>query len=158
LQLILNKDIAMQDYEQLFSEFLSRRGFKLTTPRRQILCTVFSLHEHFDADQLHERLAKQSQQVSRATIYRTIHLMQEAGLIQQSLRSLSRDVYEHIYGHPRHVHWVCTRCGAVLETSLDELQQEIRQASQLLKFQVDEINLTINGTCWKCQVTENENQ
>lgn len=148
----------MEEQETLFEGFLARKGLKLTTPRRQILDTVFSLHEHFDAEQLHTALKNARMEISLATVYRTLPLLVEAGLIQLSLRSSSRDLFEHIYGHPRHIHWVCSRCGQVQETSLAVLNPVLKREAAKLKFSTEEISIQVNGLCWKCQSNENENQ
>lgn len=146
----------MDDQVAVFEQFLLRKGLKLTTPRREILDAVFSLHEHFDAEQLHASLKDLKRRISLATIYRTLPLLAEAGLIQHSLRSSSRDVFEHIYGHPRHIHWICSRCGWVQETPLDRLNKSLQQEASNLKFRLDEVNIQVRGLCWKCR--ENENQ
>lgn len=146
----------MDDQVAIFEQFLLRKGLKLTTPRREILDAVFNLHEHFDAEQLHASLKDLKRRISLATIYRTLPLLAEAGLIQHSLRSSSRDVFEHIYGHPRHIHWICSRCGWVQETPLDGLNKSLQQEASNLKFRLDEVNIQVRGLCWKCR--ENENQ
>ncbi len=146
----------MDDQVAVFEQFLLRKGLKLTTPRREILDAVFNLHEHFDAEQLHASLKDLKRRISLATIYRTLPLLAEAGLIQHSLRSSSRDVFEHIYGHPRHIHWICSRCGWVQETPLDGLNKLLQQEASNLKFRLDEVNIQVRGLCWKCR--ENENQ
>ncbi len=127
----------MDNQVAAFQEFLSRKGLKLTTPRREILNAVFSLHEHFDAEQLHAVLRGLKLRISLATIYRTLPLLAEAGLIQLSLRSSSRDVFELIYGHPRHIHWICSCCGRVQETPLGEIYQGLLRESEGLKFRLD---------------------
>ncbi|HNU54206.1 MAG TPA: Fur family transcriptional regulator [Candidatus Syntrophosphaera sp.] len=146
----------MDNQVTVFKKFLFRKGLKLTTPRREILDAVFSLHEHFDAQQLHAMLKDQKRRISLATVYRTLPLLEEAGLIQHSLRSSSRDVFERIYGHPRHVHWICSCCGWVQETPLDGLKRSLLKEASSLKFRLDEVNIQVNGLCWKC--CENENQ
>ncbi len=146
----------MDNQVTVFEKFLFRKGLKLTTPRREILDAVFSLHELFDAQQLHALLKDQTRRISLAKVYRTLPLLEAAGLIQHSLRSSSRDVFEHIYGHPRHVHWICSRCGWVQETPLDDLKRSLLKEASSLKFRLDEVNIQVNGLCWKC--CENENQ
>lgn len=151
MRLILNKDSQVTDYEQAFSQYLERRGLKLTKPRRQILDSVFAVHEHFDAEQLHARMKSLSGEISLATIYRTLPLLVEAGLIQLSLRSASRDVFEHIFGHPKHIHWVCQKCGRVQETSLDELNKVLGRDAEKIRFQPQETSVQVRGLCWQCR-------
>ncbi len=148
----------MQEHEKIFVDYLKSRDLKLTRSRRIILNTVFELHEHFDVEQLYDHIKGIASDVSRATIYRTLPLLIESGLIQQSVRNASRDVFEHIYGHPKHLHWICNRCGNVIETDMSELMPLIKRGARQLKFQSEDFKFNIRGTCWKCQTAENENQ
>jgi Fur family ferric uptake transcriptional regulator len=148
----------MEKQEVIFQDYLVGKGLKLTATRRDILDVVFSLHEHFDAEQLHSELKSLKRKISLATVYRTLPLLAEAGLIQHSLRSSSRDVYEHIFGHPRHVHWICSKCGQVQESSLDSLAGALHKEARNMKFRLDEVNIQAKGICWKCQTNENKNQ
>lgn len=148
----------MRDYEDLFNTFLYSRGLKLTASRRIILDTVFALHEHFDAEQLHTRLKEARRVISLATVYRTLPLLVEAGLIQLSLRFSSRDVFEHIYGYPRHIHWLCSSCGGVQETGLEAIKPALARAADKLQFRLDEITVQVRGVCWKCQQSASDSQ
>lgn len=148
----------MQEHEVIFEAFLVKQGLKFTKTRKLILDTVFNLHEHFDVEQLYDIIHKVSRDVSRATVYRTIPLLVEAGLIQSSVRSDSRDKYEHIYGHPRHSHWVCKNCGLVIETDIQDLMKMMQSKATTQNFRIDEVNLTVYGLCWKCRNNANESQ
>ncbi|RPI79027.1 MAG: transcriptional repressor, partial [Planctomycetaceae bacterium] len=90
---------------------------RLTPERQAVVAEVFASHEHFDTDQLVERLKtqKDGRRVSRATVYRTVREMVEAGLLRQVARTQNREVYEHDYGYPRHDHLICSKCGALIE-------------------------------------------
>ncbi|HAN41553.1 MAG TPA: transcriptional repressor [Candidatus Cloacimonetes bacterium] len=144
----------MQEHEKIFSRFLAKKGLRLTLPRKQILDAVFSLHSHFDAEQLYDVLRIRNAEVSLATIYRTLPLLLESGLIQHSMRQESRDMYEHIFGHPRHLHWICRQCGAVSETSLDAIMPYLEQAAREQHFELEDYSLNLMGLCWRCK---NEN-
>jgi len=148
----------MSDFQSEFGGYLSRHGLKHTKPRRQIVETVFAFHDHFDAEQLYERVKLVSSDVSRATVYRTISLLVDSGLVQRSLRSSARDLYEHIFGHQQHIHWVCRGCGAVQETPLEELKPHFEKVAADMRFALEDISLNVKGLCWKCRQDENENQ
>ena len=148
----------MSNYQSQFGEYLSKHGLKHTQPRRQILDTVFAFHDHFDADQLYERVRQVSTDVSRATVYRTIALLVDSGLVQRSLRSSARDLYEHIFGHAQHIHWICRRCGMVQESPLEELKPMLNKVAGDLQFSLEDITLNLKGLCWKCRHDEIENQ
>ncbi|HOV16069.1 MAG TPA: transcriptional repressor [Candidatus Cloacimonadota bacterium] len=145
----------MQQPEIIFSAFLTHKGLKFTPARQLILQTVFKLHEHFDREQLYEQIHKVNRDVSRATVYRTIPLLVEAGLVQKSMRSETRDEFEHIYGHPKHAHLICRNCGAIAETGLQQLEKQILNIAKVQNFQLETIKLEITGLCWKCQSDEN---
>ncbi len=148
----------MQEHENIFEAFLAEKGLKFTLPRKLILDTVFGLHEHFDAEQLYDLIHRVSKEVSRATVYRTLPLLVEAGLIQRSVRSESRDTFEHIWGHPRHAHWVCKVCGSVHETDMQDAVRILQAKARAQNFSLTEINLTLTGICWKCQNHATESQ
>jgi len=146
----------MPDYQVKFQSFLQDRGLKLTRSRKLILDAAFALHEHFDAETLHDRIKDLN--VSLATVYRTLPLMVDAGLIQLAIRSNGRDRFEHIWGHPRHVHWICENCKAVYETDLDLLTPQLELAAKAQKFKINKISISISGLCWKCRNNANESQ
>ncbi len=148
----------MQEYEKIFRDFLKRRGLKLTEPRKLILDAAFSVHHHFTVEQLFRLVKAESSLVSLATVYRTLPLLIEAGLLQQSMRSSSRDSFEHILGHPRHIHWICEACGAVIESDLDEVKPIVESDAERFKFELREIKLNVIGLCWKCKQSENNLQ
>jgi len=156
--ILIIKEVIMHDHANKFREFLLGKGLKLTEPRQLILDAAFEVHEHFDAEQLYDRIKLVSNDISLATVYRTLPLLIEAGLIQRSGRNAFRDTYEHIYGHPRHVHWICDRCHSVTETDVKDLLPAISKVSSKLSFQLTEPKLNFHGICWKCQSLENENQ
>jgi Fur family transcriptional regulator, ferric uptake regulator len=146
----------MLEPARIFASFLDRKKLKFTRPRRLILDTVFGLHGHFDIEYLYDLIHQVSKDVSRATVYRTIPLLLEAGLVQRSLRSEARDKFEHIYGHPRHAHWICRNCGAVLETGLQEFTTLVNDKARSQNFSPENVGLEITGLCWKCKNSENE--
>lgn len=148
----------MKDYELIFKEFLDKKGLKYTAPRRVILDTVFALHEHFNAEELYASIKNLRQGISLATVYRTIPLMLEAGLVQHALRSSGRERFEHIFGHPKHIHWLCKGCGAIMESDLQSLFPAVAEQATALRFKLEEIELSIKGLCWKCTALANENQ
>ncbi len=100
--------------EEKFREFLEIRGEKLTEPRRILIRHIFDSHKHFDADELVADLRTKGRGVSRSTVYRTLRLLVEAGLLRE-LRLTNRSAYEHDYGYPSHDHMHCTECNAIVE-------------------------------------------
>jgi Fur family ferric uptake transcriptional regulator len=135
--------------EDKFREFLEIRGEKITEPRRILVRHIFDSHKHFDADELVADLRAAGRKVSRATVYRTLRLLVDAGLLRE-LRLTNRTAYEHDYGYPSHDHLHCTQCDRVVEFSNDEIRR-IREAISLTNgFRPVGHRFVITGICSNC--------
>jgi len=134
-----------------FEEFVQSRGKRRSSQRRVIVEQVFSRHDHFDADDLIEQLREvaRDRKVSRATVYRTLTELVDAGLLRE-MDLKGRKVYEHDYGYPQHDHLHCQKCDKLIEFSSDELK-EIRDAvGREHQFRVLGHRLIISGICAEC--------
>ena len=136
--------------EDKFREFLAIRGEKLTQPRRVLVRHIFDSHKHFDADELVADLHAADRRVSRSTVYRTLHLLVEAGLLRE-LRLTNRTVYEHDYGYPSHDHLHCTECNAIVEFNNDEVRKLRDAVSLQYGFRPTGHRLIISGVCAACR-------
>ncbi len=135
-----------------FREYLATQGMRLTHERSVIVEDVFSQHEHFDTDQIVERLTpgKTGRRVSRASVYRTVGLLEEAGLIRKVARNNERDVYEHDYGYPRHDHFICDRCDNLIEFENDRVAELIEELARETGFRMTGHRLEVYGICQEC--------
>lgn len=140
----------MENYKTIFERFLQKKKLKNTHARQVILKEVFLKHNHFDAEELYTNLRKKKYRISRATVYRTMPLLINAGLVQKSLRCLERDYYEHIYGHPHHDHMICIKCGKIIEFSDERIEKLQEDVCRKYKFNSIEHRLGIRGLCSKC--------
>ena len=146
----------MQEHEKLFSEFLKTKGLKLTGPRKVILDIIFTYHQHFNVDALYDVIRKDHQNVSRATIYRTMPLLVESGLIKQSLRCQSKDYYEHIHGHKDHLHLLCIKCGNIIEIESKVIDETLARLAAEKNFILNDYNLGAKGVCEACTNKEKQ--
>jgi Fur family ferric uptake transcriptional regulator len=135
--------------ESKFREFLEIRGEKLTEPRRVLINHIFSTHKHFDADELVADLRSSGSRVSRSTVYRTLRLMVEAGLLRE-LRLTNRTAYEHNYGYPSHDHLHCTECNTVVEFNNEEIRRIRDEVSAQFGFRAANHRFIITGVCSAC--------
>ena len=141
-------DLAARPVDK-FREFLEIRGEKLTEPRRILVGQIFDSHKHFDADELVADLRAAGRRVSRSTVYRTLRLLVEAGLLRE-LRLTNRTAYEHDYGYPSHDHLHCTECNAVVEFRDDEIRRLRESISLGHGFRPSGHRFIITGTCPAC--------
>ena len=138
-----------QGAEEKFREFLQIRGEKLTAARRTLVAQIFANHKHFDADELISDLQASGQRVSRATVYRSLRLLVEAGILRE-LRLTNRTVYEHDHGYPSHDHMHCTSCGSILEFTNEEISLLSERLATLHGFRASGHRFVISGECGKC--------
>ncbi|MCB0278410.1 MAG: transcriptional repressor [Calditrichaeota bacterium] len=113
---------------KIFKNYLKKNNLKMTQERMLILEEVFSTHEHFEADELLERMKKKSLNVSRATVYRTLDVLTNCNLVAKDNFGGATAKYEHIYGHKHHDHIICIDDDTIIEfydERIEKLQEEI---------------------------------
>jgi len=137
--------------EEKIRYYLKEKGLKFTPEREAILETVFSLHRHFDVEELYDILRVNSKNISRATIYRTIPLLIESHLIQETMHCTGNTKYEHVYGHEHHDHIICIKCGSIIEFCDDRIENLQEEICKKFKFKAVEHRLGIKGYCIECQ-------
>ena len=141
---------ALQAWQE-FVSFLKARNDRITQPRRIILDTLFDHPGHFSAEQLAADLARGGNRVSRGTIYRTLGLLTEAGLLRRVHGVGVHTYYEHVPGRERHGHMVCNRCGQLIEFDTTAVTTELRRACRQQNFVSSGHSVTIFGTCESCR-------
>lgn len=111
-----------------FSEFLARNRLRLTRERRTILDEMLQIRGHFDADALLLHFKGRGLPVSRATLYRTLARLVEAGLVHKIEMAQGQARYEVMFGRHHHDHMICLTCGRLIEfesREIERLQEEI---------------------------------
>jgi Fur family ferric uptake transcriptional regulator len=134
-----------------WTEFLAARKLRATLPRRQILETIAQLPGPFDAEALRLRLRGQGRKLSRATIYRTLALLQGAGVLRRVQLVEGFLHYELARPNdPRH-HLVCRRCGATREVLDPAMSRALGEMARVAAFEPDEVSIRIRGLCARCR-------
>ncbi|QDU39148.1 Ferric uptake regulation protein [Maioricimonas rarisocia] len=148
---LANVDVAVTPAEK-YREFLATKGLRMTRERAIIVDEVFSSHEHFDAEQLIQRLAlrKNGRRVSRSTIYRSLALLEEAGLLRKVARQDDREIWEHDYGYPQHDHLICERCGRLIEFHNESISEILDEVARSHGFRMEGHRLEVHGLCDDC--------
>jgi Fur family ferric uptake transcriptional regulator len=140
-----------QSPEEKFREYLASRPKpqRYTDQQRDMVSYVFRQHNHFDADQLIDAMKQAGFKVSRATVYRTLGKLVEAGLLRK-LELGPRSCYEHDYGYPQHEHLQCGTCRKMIEFQSPELEEALRAVCREHRFNASGHTLLIRGTCVEC--------
>jgi len=140
-----------QSPENKFREYLASRPKpqRYTGQQRDMVRYIFGQHNHFDADQLIDDMKRAGFNVSRATVYRTLNKLVDAGLLRR-LELGPRMFYEHDYGYPQHEHLYCQKCGKMIEFQNPAIEAVIRDVSMQHNFHAEGHSFIIRGTCAEC--------
>jgi Fur family transcriptional regulator, ferric uptake regulator len=140
-----------QSPEDKFREYLASRprAQRYTGQQRDMVKFIFSKHHHFDADQLIDDLKAAAFNVSRATVYRTLNKLVDAGLLRR-IDVGPRMFYEHDYGYPQHEHLYCQSCHKMIEFQYPAMEIVVRNICQQHNFQMHGHSFIIRGLCADC--------
>jgi Fur family ferric uptake transcriptional regulator len=134
--------------KQRFMDFLADRHLRLTAQRRTIIDTAFGTSQHFTAEQLLAWSRRRDQSVSRATVYRTLPLLTESGLVREMDFGKDYKFYDPNYAdHPNHNHIICEDCDKIVEFESEPLKQLENEISRRLGFSVQSQRLQISARC-----------
>jgi Fur family transcriptional regulator, ferric uptake regulator len=131
-------------------------GSKRSSKRESIL-DVFLRHEgHLSADDLYDLIHRGDQHISRATVYRALQWMVEAGIARKVDFGEGRFRYEHSYRHPRHFHLICQACNRSSEFLSSDIEALIEEIAAARSFAAGQSVLQIYGTCEECRTGRTE--
>jgi len=134
--------------KQRFLEFLERKALRLTSQRQVIVDTVFSTEQHFTAEQLLEWSRARDRSISRATVYRTLPLLTESGLVRELDLGKDQKVYDPNYAdHPNHNHIICHDCDRIVEFESEKLERLESEITRNLGFSLKAQRLQISASC-----------
>jgi len=137
--------------EKVFREYLKNKRLKFTKERALILRNIAVRDGHFDPEELYIGMREKGLKVSKASIYRTLPLLLESGLIEQVERTEKHAHYEKTFGRNHHDHMLCISCGSIIEfysEALEDLQNKICNKKG---FSGITHTLEIKGYCSKCR-------
>lgn len=134
-----------------FKDLLEEKGLKLTYERKFIFDEISHLKNHFDADSLYERFRSRGLRISRDTVYRTIPLLLESGVIQKSVGEGKREFFERTSAKGHHDHIVCVRCRKIIEFRCEEIENLQEQVCSEHGFKLIFHDHRLFGYCRDCQ-------
>lgn len=134
----------------IVQQSMRAHGLRWTGQRELIVRTAFSTHEHFTAEELLGYCRVRDPGISRATVYRTLQVLEKAGFVEGLEAGDGGRRFEHVLGHSHHDHMVCLGCGAILEFVDEELEARQELAARRLGFQIERHSLRIYGRCKAC--------
>ena len=120
--------------------------------KRDLIVNVFLRQEgHLTADDLYDLIRREDQKISRATVYRTLQWMEEAGIARKVDFGEGRFRFEHSYRHPRHFHLICKTCNRTFEFLSSDIEALLEEVAAARNFTPRQSILQIHGTCESCR-------
>jgi Fe2+ or Zn2+ uptake regulation protein len=135
--------------ELMLSRVLRERGQRVTPQRLAIARTIRELNRHTTAETVFGRVSEQMPGVSLPTVYATLDLLEELGLVRRVPTETGTAVYD-----PRtedHHHLVCRSCGEIMDVDAPVDRGELLAAARTLGFTPDDAQVVVRGLCANCR-------
>ncbi|HYE84233.1 MAG TPA: Fur family transcriptional regulator [Clostridia bacterium] len=143
----------MREFEYLRQK-LKEKGYKLTPQRRSILDIILETEgRHLSAEEIYELVKNKCPDIGLATVYRTMQMFDEVGLVYKHNFDDGRSRYElnhHNEDHQHH-HLICVGCNTVIEVEEDLLEQLEAGIEKKYNFKINNHNVKFFGYCEKCR-------
>ncbi|WP_458701101.1 Fur family transcriptional regulator [Sulfurospirillum sp. 1307] len=148
-------DIEKMEYDSLlvrFKDILKHNSLKFTKQREAVLKTLYNHDEHFTPESLYLLIKQEYPNlgVGIATIYRTLNLLEESGIVTSLSFGSSGKKYE-LGNKPHHDHIICTNCGKITEFSDDEIEKKQLEIAFKYNFKLTGHIMQLYGVCETCQ-------
>ena len=130
-------------------ERLREKGYRLTPQREMVLAAVEELG-HATPDEVLVKVHERSSSVNISTVYRTLELLEELGLVRHTHLTDRAPTY-HSRAGDDHVHLVCRGCDRVIDADMHEFDDLAAALEERHGFQADIGHLTVFGTCAECR-------
>ncbi len=126
-------------------------GGKRSSKREQIVNVFLRQEGHLSADDLVDLIRHEDQRISRATVYRTLQWMVDAGIARKVDFGEGRFRFEHSYRQPRHFHLICKNCHRSFEFLSSDIESSVEEVAIARSFTVSQSVVQIYGTCEECR-------
>jgi Fur family ferric uptake transcriptional regulator len=142
----------VESAHDVLTKFLKANGKLRATPERfAVLDAVLQSQGHFDADNLYYRMVTRGIKVSKATVYNTLELLQDCGLVSKYRFAENTSRYEKAFGRPHHHHMICLECGDIIEFINERLEKIQDEVCDDKHFVPQSSTLQIFGKCAACR-------
>lgn len=138
-------------YIEQFKAALQEDSLRLTSQRLAILEDILASGEHRECDDIYLSLHKKQRPVSRATIYRTLELLEKVGFIRKMDIGDGRFRYERKIAQSHHDHMICLKCGRIIEFVDLEIESRQVMLSKKHGFDLHYHSHHLFGICTTCQ-------
>jgi len=147
----------MNEFEKIFDEYLSGQGMTATMQQRLISRAFFGSGNPITAQNLYEMVHQDAPDIGIATVWRTMRLLQRAGLAEEQYLKAEGVHYEK--RTPRvHGRLICAKCGQPIEFETAQVLPQLRNIAQKNRFDTEEFDVSIFGICASCRKKSSRNR
>jgi Fur family ferric uptake transcriptional regulator len=147
-------DVRTQEALDRFERFLHKKDLRLTEARAAIVEAALARQGHYPIEDLIADLKARGIRGSKATVYRTLPLLAEAGILEPAIVAGDAKSYETTFGRHHHDHLLCAICGKVVEFEFEAFEILQREIAARYGFTLEAHHHQLFGRCPVCRQQE----
>jgi Fur family ferric uptake transcriptional regulator len=132
---------------KILEDYIILKKLRRTPERNYLLKLIYERNDHFGAEDLFLAIDKNLFNVSKATVYNSLDLFLECGIITKHYLNNNTSIYEKAYGFKQHDHFICQECKKIIEFCDPRLYQIKKSLEEVLKVEINSHQLYLYGTC-----------
>lgn len=133
-----------------FNLYIEQKGLRNSSARETIAREFFKTKDHITIEELLKKTKKLNPKIGIATVYRTLHLLQECGLAIRRDFNTGTVSFE-IQSELHHDHLICTSCGKIIEFFFDEIEKSQNKVADKYGFTLQHHKMELYGICKNCR-------
>lgn len=142
---------TFDDFLERMGEFLAEQGLKNTRQRELIARAVFEAEGHLNVEEIYSRVRRMDEKIGYSTVYRTLRLLKESGLVSERHFGDGGARYEVSVEGEHHDHLICTNCNKIVEFENDDIEALQEQVARRHGFKISSHKHEIYGLCEDCR-------